>query len=58
MNTPEIKIVHECIAAFGDGFWTEKAEANDETVSNIHLFDDILAYINAAGYDLQLIKVE
>lgn len=56
MNKPEIDIVHECIEAFGDGFWTETPD--EGTVSNTHLFDDILAYINAAGYDLQLIKVE
>jgi hypothetical protein len=56
LNKPEIDIVHEAIKTLGDSFWNETPD--EGMVSNAHLFDDILAYINAAGYDLQLIKVE
>ena len=53
MNKPEIDIVYDCITEFGDEFWNE--EPDEDMVSNKYLFNDILTYVNKAGYDFQLI---
>lgn len=57
MNNSDMKIVHECIDKFGDSFWKDFDEV-EGLVSNKYLFDDIIKYVNKAGYDLQLIKLE
>ena len=53
MKEEEIQIVHKAIEQFGDSFWNEKPD--EDMVSNKYLFNDILSYINKAGYDFQLI---
>ena len=56
MKVSDMKIVYKCITKFGDGFWNEKPK--NGTTTNKCLCIEILEYINKAGYDLQLIKLE
>jgi hypothetical protein len=58
MLKEEIEIVHKAIEIFGDDFWTEGKEISEVIVSNKHLFDEIVTYVNKHGYDLKLTKLE
>jgi len=61
MKKEEIEVVYNAIKLFGDGFWTEFPVCLDEDnalISNMYLFDDILEFVNEAGYDLKLVKLE
>jgi len=55
MKADDIEIVYKAIREYGDDFWTKNDEDHG---SNIYLFENILTYVNQAGYDLKLIKLE
>ena len=57
MKEEDIKIVHEAIKTFGDSFWTDFDQV-EGLASNNYLFDDIIKYVNQAGYDLKLEELE
>lgn len=57
MRKEEIEFVKKAIKEFGDGFWTEKPE-DEETSSNDSLFDEIVSFVNKAGYDLRLERLK
>jgi hypothetical protein len=56
MDEEEIKLVHEAIKTYGDGFWNSNP-FNDEE-GNEMLFDEVVTMVNKNGYDLKLVKKE
>jgi len=57
MKKEEIETVRNAIKEFGDGFWTDQAEV-EGTVANDSLFDEIITFVNKAGYDLKLERLQ
>ena len=60
MEREELEVVYKAIDKYGDGFWNDPSEGNEEGNPswNGYLFDEILEMLEKDGYELKLVKKE